>query len=731
MQQVGSVTDLSPMFAPRSVALIGASADAQSISARPLRLLRQHGFAGELYPVNPKYDELLGLRVYPSIGAVPAPVDLALVIVPAKVVATVLEECAAAGVRCAMVITSGFAESGSLGRDLQSQIADLVRRTGLRIGGPNSEGIYNPVHGLCATFSPAVDPEHGFQPPGVGGRTAIVSQSGGLAFALLNHAQDRGLSIGPVVSTGNEVDLTWADYVDYVLDLQETRVVLGFVESVRDIDRLVDVARKSARLNKPIVVAKIGRTEQGGRAAASHTASLVGSDAVYGGVFRQLGIMRVDDVDEMIDLAAYFSVAAPPAGRRIAILTASGGAGAWLADACATRRLSLPPPPAEVQDALRSFIPTYGSVANPVDITAQATLEGSFERALNRLTHSLAFDVVVAISTLVREERFFQTLPQLKQALDGASASLVYYSYTRASPKVLQVLSDLGVPCFSTPARTAGAVSAAVRYASFLQQIDSIAVLSGSTGATGAWPEPGGPLSEAGARAYLEPLRIPSPPERLATTADEAVSAFELLGGGTVALKVQSREVVHKTDVGGVKLGLSTADKVRSTFASIVHDVAAARPDAVIDGVLVQFMAPVGIETFVAARREPLVGPLVVVGFGGVDVEEVRDVAMRLAPVSYSEARAMLDGLRGAAILGGGRGRPQSDVEALAATIVRVSEMAVALPRSVRGVEINPLLVLPSGQGVLMLDAVVELEENTSFLTRADTHADVSHRPTS
>ena len=692
---------LRALFAPRSVALIGASADPISISARPLRLLRQHGFAGDLYPVNPKYTELEGLRVYSAIAEVPTQVDLALIAVPASSVARVLEECAAADVRCAVVITSGFAESGSAGAQLQQQIQDLIAHGHMRICGPNSEGLYVPSSALCATFSPAVDPEHGYEPDNTGGPIAIVSQSGGMGFALLNHAQDRGLKVGAVVSTGNEVDLTWADYVDYLLDQAEVRVVLGFVEAMREPARLIQVARKAARLKKPLVVAKIGRSEAGKRAAASHTASLVGADAAHTAAFRQLGMLRVDDVDEMLDLAAYFSTARLPTGKRVAVLTASGGAGAWLADACAVRGLALPAPSSEVQTAIGAFIPTYGSVANPVDITAQAVLSGGYEQALGLLAQSRGFDTVVAVATLVREERFFETLPELKQAIREAPAVVVYYSYTRPSPRVIETLAELGVPCFSTPGRTARAVGAAADHAAFLSRMDDVAVFTEPAPAAEQWPEISGPLSERGARAYLSPLGIASPLDRLACSADEAVASFASLGSQPVALKVQSPQINHKADVGGVKLGLATADQVRDAFAA----VAASVPPPVLEGVLVQRMAPPGVEAFVAARREPLLGPLVVVGLGGTEVEALRDVAMRLAPVSLAEAHAMIDELRGGSLL-----RSRADVSALAAAVVRLSELAAGLPPGISNVEINPLLVLPRGQGVLMLDAAVELK---------------------
>lgn len=694
-------TELGALFAPRSVALIGASADAQSISARPLRLLRQHAFGGELYPVNPKYTKLDGLTVYPSIEAVPAPVDLALIAVPAAAVLGIVSECAAAGVRTAVVITSGFAESGSDGAVLQRELAETVKQSGrMRICGPNSEGLYVPSSGLCATFSPAVDPEHGYAPRRSAGPVAIVSQSGGMGFALMNHAQDRGLEVGAVVSTGNEVDLTWPDYVDYLLDQPQVRVVLGFIEAIREPARLIEVARKAARLNKPLIVAKIGRTDAGRRAATSHTASLVGSDAAHSAAFRQLGILRVDDVDEMLDLAGYFSAASLPAGKRVVVLTASGGAGAWLADACAVRGLELPPPSAGVQADLRELIPAYGSVANPVDITAQAVLTGHYEQALGVLAHSDSYDMVLAVATLVREERFFETLDDVKQAIAGSKAVVAYYSYTRASPRVLQTLSELGVPCFSTPGRTARALGAAADYASFVRRAGEVRVFGARDAHLEAWPAPPGPLSENGTRAYLEPLGIPSPAACLARSAEEAVACFGRFGGEPVALKVQAPGLLHKGAAGGVRLGLTTGDQVRVGFAEVSGAVRQG-----VEGVLVQRMAPSGVEAFVAARREPLLGPMVVVGLGGAYVEALRDVSMRLAPVSLAEAQAMIAELRGAPVL-----ESAADLVALASTVVKISELAARLPPSVANIEINPLLVLRPGHGVLMLDAALELE---------------------
>jgi acetate---CoA ligase (ADP-forming) len=461
---------LHSFFAPRSIALIGASADPLSISARPLRMLAQHDYVGALYPVNPRHAELDGRVVYSSIAAVPERVDLALVAVPARLVPGVLEECALAGVRHAVVLSSGFGEAGPEGQQLQSAIADIVARTPLRVCGPNAEGFYYPAARVCATFSPTIDPEHGYevQAPGP---VAVVSQSGGLGFALLNRGRDLGLTCGAVVSTGNEVDLGWLDYVDYLLDEPSIKVVLGFVEGLRDRHRLAEVARKAAHLRKPIVVAKMGRSEVGRRAAAAHTGSDTGSDNEYATAFRELGILRVDDVDDMLDLAAFFSFGRLPPGRRLAVLTTSGGAGAWLADACAERGFSMPSPPPEIQSEVRSFIPAYGSVDNPVDITAQAVFGGGFERALGLLAHSDDFDAIAGVGSMAREDRFLSSLPDLRAATETSRAALLFYAYTQPSPAVVAGLGGLGIPCYPTPLRAARALAGALWYREFLEGI--------------------------------------------------------------------------------------------------------------------------------------------------------------------------------------------------------------------------------------------------------------------
>ncbi len=676
---------LDAFFQPRSIAVIGASADASSISGRPLRLLRQHGYQGAVYPVNPRHAELEGLRSYPRIRDLPGPVDLAVVAVPARRAPAVVGECAEAGVSYAMVLSSGFEEAGAEGRALQADLAAAVVGSRLRICGPNCEGFYNARTGLAVGFSPALDPDRGFlrsptSPPTGSGPVAVVAQSGGQGFALFRRGIERGLGFSLVISTGNDADLGWPDYVEYLLDDPATRVILGFVEGLRDARRLIAVAARAAELGKPLVIAKIGRSDAGRRAAASHTGNLVGSDDAYTAAFRQLGVVRVDDVDELLDAAAYFSHGRLPAGRRVAILTASGGAGAWLADATVTHGLELPPLEPALEAELRTFIPPYASTANPVDITAQAVYDGGYERALRLLAHSRRFDAIVSAVSLAGEHHASALTARLTEALDGVDTPLVYYAYTSPDRPTLESLAELGVPCYPTPARAARSLGWAAWYAEFRRRRQQVALLQSIAAGETLEPDAMHVLAAAGI-AYL--------PGRRARTPDEAVAIHAELGG-PVALKLISPDLTHKTEVGGVRLNLTTACEVRAAFDGVL---ASAGPHRV-DGVLVQAMAPAGVELIVAAKRDAALGPLIVVGMGGTLVELLADTSLRLAPISSVEARAMLEELRGAPLLRGFRGQPPADIPALVDALVRLSQVALRLPADVLAFEINPLLVV-------------------------------------
>lgn len=701
---------LDALFNPRSIAIVGASADGSSVAGRPLRILVQHGYAGTLYPVNPKYQELFGRRAYGRIAELPEPVDLAMIAVPARHVLGVLQECAEVRTKVAMVFSSGFAESDEHGARLQDEIQALCERTSMRISGPNCEGLFNVSAGVPAGFSPAIDPERGWR-GAAAGPVSIVAQSGGLGFALFNRGMEQGLGFSKVVTTGNEVDLTWLDYVDYLVDDPETRVILGFLESLREPRRLVKVARKAAERGKPIVVAKMGRSGAAREAAASHTGSMVGSDDALDALFRQVGVIRVDDVDELLDAAAYFSVGRLPAGPNVAIVTVSGGAGVWLADACVARGLNVPTLDDEIQAEIRSFLPTYGSARNPVDVTAQTVVDGGLERALGLVAESDRFDSIVVITSLAGDHIFKRYLPELESTLERTPKPVVYFSYTSPTEDAARLLREHSVPLFLSPGRVARALEWAVQYRHFLESRSDLAIFGDRhvEATVGEAPDaPGTSLTEVEARASLAGTGIPSPVEGLARSADEAEEIFAKICA-PVAMKVQARGLVHKTDVGGVRLDVSDGFAVRRAYEEIVLSVTLGSPGATVEGVLVQQMVVDGIEMILGSRWEPGLGHLVLVGFGGIHVELLHDASIRLAPVSHREAREMLGELRAYPLLLGVRGADRSDLAALVDAVVSFSEFVGTTPPRFREVEINPLVVLPEGRGVMMVDAAVHV----------------------
>src|SRR5436305_2333267 len=407
-------------FAPQSIAIIGASPDPKKIRGLLQSMLQKNGYPGKLYPVNPSYEEIAGVRCFPSISAIGEPVDLALIAIPAAGVPQSLEECARAGVRNAVIISSGFAEEGGSSADLQRDIAALARRTGMRISGPNAEGFYNEIDRVAATFSPAVDVKPGAARHVVTTRRiGIVAQSGGIGFALYNRGRAMGLSFSYVVSTGNEVDLGIGDFLDHMVRDDATDVIMLFLESVREPQTFLKAAEESARIGKPIIVAKIGKSEAGERAAASHTASMTGWSAAYRAVFAKYGFIEAHDPEEAVAVAAALTSAPLPKGGRAVVVTASGGAGAWAADVLATNRLAVPELSAELQAKIAALIPSYGSARNPVDVTAQAIQTGGLQKTIELLNAADEIDLIVLFVSLASEHRVLFDLEAMRSVVES------------------------------------------------------------------------------------------------------------------------------------------------------------------------------------------------------------------------------------------------------------------------------------------------------------------------
>lgn len=463
-------TRFDALLAPTSIALIGASEDATSLSGLPLHVLRQHGYGGAIYPVNPRHRQVGGLRCYASIGEVPGPVDLAVIAVRAALVPELVEQCAAAGARSAVVLSSGFAEESPDGAQAEAKLAAIAASSGMRILGPNAEGFFNVSRSIPVSFSPTVDYERGLTRL-VPGNVAVISQSGGLGFAVFNWGQAVGLGASYVVSTGNEADLETLEIAGYLLDQPGTDVVALLVEGFRSFGRLEAVAVQAARAGKHLVVAKLGRSVAGGRAAAAHTAHDAGDDATYQAAFERLGVVRVGDQEELLDVCFALSKRRVAAGPRVGIITPSGGAGVWLADACAEVGLEVPELDAGLQAALRPLMPSYGSPLNPVDVTAQVVSRSGIAAPLRLLCDTDQVDAVVMVASLAGPQMLRREEHLIADVLETTPKPVLAYTYTRPGDESVEVLARLGLAWYPSPARAARALSAVVGAGRFTQPV--------------------------------------------------------------------------------------------------------------------------------------------------------------------------------------------------------------------------------------------------------------------
>src|ERR1700676_306153 len=425
---------LDSFFAPDSIALIGASRDLEKIPGRLLSMLRKNEFPGKLYPINPTYGDIDGLKCFSTIAEVGQPIDLAIIIIPAKAVLGALEQCAAVGVKNAVIISSGFAEEGGNSAAMQDAIVALAKKTGMRISGPNAEGFYSQIQRVAATFSPTVNIKPN-EPKLVASRRriGIVAQSGGIGFAIYHRAKALGIALSYVVSAGNESDLGACEFFDFMVQDASTDVILLFIEGIRDVDKFLAAARRAAETGKPVIVTKVGRSGAGARAAASHTASMAGWTAAYDAVFAKYGFIVSNDLDEAVTIAALLTTSPLPKGDRVAVVTVSGGGGIWGADTVSAQGLQVPELSAPLQATIRGLIPSYGSPRNPVDITAQAVHSGGLQKTIDLLDQSDEVDSILVVISLSSETRMPFKLPQLKPRIEAQNKLIAFYSYTLPS----------------------------------------------------------------------------------------------------------------------------------------------------------------------------------------------------------------------------------------------------------------------------------------------------------
>ena len=705
--------DLRPLLSPDSVCIVGAAADS-TLRGRLTQQLVEHGFDGRIYPVTRSQSEVLGHKAYRTVAEIPEAADLAVILVPAAYVVSTIEQCATRGIASAVVISSGFAEEKSEEAAARDQaLRAIAKRTGMVIAGPNSEGLVNPLRPLVATFSPVFhDAKEPLLPQNSRAKAIAVScQSGALTFAFLSRGRDRQLRFTYQISAGNQTVLEAHDYLDWVLDAGGADIFMGYLEGIRDTKRFRAVADKAARMGKPMILAKVGRSDAGRRAAASHTGALARAGMADDAIFRHHGIIRGEDLDHMVDVASAFAYCPLPRGNRVAVITGSGGSAVWMADILSAHGLELPVIEEDLQRRMMALLPSYASAQNPIDATAQAIGEVGYAPMVELVAQSERIDTILLISSLANPERAKKLAGEMAELTARIDKPILLSTYTTATPASIAAIAGAGIPCYTSMPSCARAIKALVDYGRFQEKLARRQPAEESAPAmrdevARALAAAGAVLTEVASKQLLARYGVPLPPEALATSEDEAVAAAAKISG-TVALKVQSPAIVHKTEAGAVMLGLSGDAAVRDGYRAVLARAKAASPNAKIDGVLVQAMAKRGREMILGVTRDPDFGPMLMVGLGGIHVEVLKDVAFAPVPLGTEDALDLIGQLKGAALLEAVRGEPASDRDALARLMVALSRFAADHADAIAEIDLNPVIVHAAGEGLTIVDALI------------------------
>jgi acetyl coenzyme A synthetase (ADP forming)-like protein len=710
---------LDAIFSPQSVAVLGASTTPGKVGHDIFANILKGGYQGTLYPVNPSARSVLSVRAYKSILEIPDSIDLAMIILPPRLALKAVEETVEKGVKGIVIVSAGFREVGAEGLEIENRITAMCRQAGIRLVGPNCLGVINPLSAvrLNASFSARM-PE--------AGSISFISQSGALCTAVLDFAADRNFGFSKFISTGNKADVDELDLLRYFHQDLDTKVIMIYLEELRRGPEFIQTVKEITSGNRPtpILAIKSGRTTEGAKAAASHTGSLAGSEAVYDAIFEQCGIIRVDSIAELFDFANAFAYKSEtslgklmrkiPNGNRVAIVTNAGGPGILATDMTMSSGLQLASFSEETQEALKSHLPEAASVKNPVDVIGDAA-QDRYENALEAVINDQGVDGALVILT-----------PQSMTNALGTAQAIVRIARRSQKPILcsfmgiidvsagVKYLQEQGYPVYTFPENAAKAFGALYRYSQWLNrqhlaqfklqhdkeraaEVIDDAINAGKTY-----------LGELEGLDILKSYGFQTLLTELATDAKQAVTIAEKIGY-PVVMKIVSPQIVHKSDAGGVKVGIKSPEQVRETFAAIVASARAYSPDAQITGVLIQQMAPQGEEVILGMNRYPIFGPLLMFGLGGIFVEIFRDVSFRLAPLGRNEARRMIKKIKGFKLLQGFRGRPKADVAVLEKYLVSLSDLAASHP-DIAEMDINPLIVHPEGQGATVADCRILLK---------------------
>jgi acetyltransferase len=695
---------LEMFTSPKGVAVIGASASPGKLGYQVLENIVQHGYEGAIYPINPKADAILGLRAYASVLQAPDPIDLAVILIPAKLVPGALEECGRRGIRGAVIISAGFREVGREGKALEQQVLDIAHRYGMRLIGPNVLGIIDTVVKLNASFAAGMPRR---------GQIAFMSQSGALCTSILDMALGQGIGFSRFYSIGNKADINEIDLLRAWAEDPETRAIVGYLEGIADGPQFITVAREVTR-SKPIIAIKSGTTSAGSRAVSSHTGTLAGSERAYDAAFKQTGIIRAGSVQDLFDYAQAFARQPLMQTPTVAVITNAGGPGIMASDAIERSGLSLAALAPETRQRLQENLPAAASVANPIDVLGDALADRyalAIEAALDDPNVGSVL-VVLTPQTMTQIQETAEALGQLS-AKRTKPVFAAFMGDVAIRPSVA-VLTQHKVPNYQVPERAVSAMKAMWDYQNWLHtpplSVEPMAVDRERVRQVFDRVRSEGrvTIGDSEARDVLEAYGIALPKSSLAHTPEEAVAAAEAIGY-PVVMKIASPDILHKTDIGGIKLNITSANDVRDAFDLLVYRAHRFMPDATIWGCQVQQMVKGGREVIIGMNRDPQFGPLLMFGLGGIYVEALKDVTFRVAPIDRREATEMLGEIRSINLLRGVRGEKPSDLEAVAETVLRISQLVTDFPEVVE-LDINPLIVFEAGKGVLGIDMRMALQ---------------------
>jgi len=688
------------IFKPNSIAVIGASEDEKKIGHVVFRNLVTQGFEGKVYPINPKREEILGIKCYPSVKDLPEKVDLAIVVIPAKGVPSVIKDCAEAGVKGLIIITAGFREIGGEGIKLEQEIVELVKKNGIRIVGPNCLGVINTLNKMNATFASDLPPC---------GRVSFFSQSGALGVALIDWAIENDFGFGKFVSLGNKADLNETDFLEYFGEDPETDIILGYIEDVKDGKRFIEVAKKVSKI-KPVIIIKTGTTEAGARAASSHTGALAGFDRAFSEAFKKAGIIRVNTIQELFETAEIFKLNKIPKGDRLLVITNAGGPGIIAADTADRFGIKLDPMSKESIEAIIDKLPPTASLYNPIDIIGDATSERYkivLEQAIKD-EYSDGVCVVLTPQAVTDVENVAKEIVKINQITEKpVFACFIGGKKIRSAIKILKAQK---IPCYLDPSTAITSYRKLIDFSIIKnkkepeipkieippenkERVRLILEILENAGVSS--------VGEENAGEILTLYGFNFPKKALAKTPEEAVEIAEKIGY-PVVLKVSSPNILHKTDIGGVKLNLKDAEEVYNGFIDITINVRRFMPNAYIKGVMVYEMITDGKEVILGVSYDTTFGHMLMFGLGGIYVEVLKDVSFKIAPLTKEEAYEMIEEIKGSKILEGVRGEPPYDKENIVDKILRLSQLVTDFP-IIKEIDINPYVV--KHQGGIALDA--------------------------